>query len=143
MSDSRLIRASKIAIVAVGLCGAIVAVIASLLSTKRPVQLNRVDGVYFNAACGSLVFDNGVLRWKGSQVAYSLDTDKVGLIALPKYFVGLIGEGGRCRIASDNKKYPYYLRFDDESRPKTVNLMGDTPPQSADFIRLPSPANGR
>jgi hypothetical protein len=143
MSNSRLILASRIAIVVVGVFGASVAVVSSLLSTRAPIQPNRVDGVYSNATCGSLMINNGIVRWKGSQAAYSLDIDKIGLFALPKYYVGLIGEGGRCHIVSDSKKYPLYLRFDDEIRPTAVNVMGVDPPQSYDFTRLPDRKNGR
>ena len=134
-TESSLVRASKISLIVVGGIAVFIAVAKTMLFPAPPIPLDHVNGHYSNALCGTLTFYNGRLRFEKSEILYSLETDKKGLYALTKGFVGIDNSGSRCRIVFERTQSALYLRFDDEIHPENVSLIEVEPYATFDFSR--------
>ncbi|WDF72639.1 hypothetical protein [Novosphingobium sp. KACC 22771] len=137
MTDSSLVKAARVSIVFGVLVASAFAFVSSFLFPKPPVPLARVNGVYANDHCGLLTMKDGMIIWGSSHAEFSLETDKGGLFAITKYFVGVSNNDGRCKIVSNSQQYPLYLRFNDENHPTMVSLLSYSPDVKYTFSRKP------
>jgi hypothetical protein len=52
------------------------------------------DGLYVSRCCGSVAFKAGKLMVEGQAVPYELTRDKLGLVAVPAFYVGVSEASG-------------------------------------------------
>jgi len=111
----------------------------SLIFPEKPIAKDRANGRYFDAECGVIILNNGIIASGKMKAEYALQRDKNGLFALTNYLVGIKIKGQSCVVSSDRSKYALYLRFDNSEHPTAVTLWNMDEPATVTFRRQLNP----
>lgn len=91
------------------------------------------DGLYVSRCCGSIAFKTGKLMVEGQAVTYELTRDKLGLVAVPAFYVG-VWDGKRLVV--EQSKYPMKMRFDrSDAPPRSVAIWDADASQTYEFTK--------
>ena len=96
-----------------------IAMIWLIVAGTPKLDRRIADGDFSNPCCGTLELRAGQMRYKGSQVPYVIETDKVGAYVVPDDYVGVL-DGRSIEIRRNSGGL--ILRLDSASDPKSITV---------------------
>ena len=93
------------------------------LAGEPRLPISSANGMYANRCCGRVVLTNGVMAVANQRIGYVVEEDKAGAYVLPNAYVG----ASDTALVIRPNGFPFKLRLDDPSRPRSVELLDDKP----------------
>ena len=93
------------------------------LTGEPRLALSIANGSYANRCCGRVVLTNGIMAVANQRIGYVVEQDKEGPYVLPNAYVGASDTG----LVIRPNGFPLKLRLDDQSYPRSVDLLDDRP----------------